>query len=66
MDWLHLEMPFVLSLLPSFMLLSRYFILLVVGRRCVFIICWSFVLSPLAGVGGNPIFISDTSKKNED
>lgn len=62
MDWLHLEMPFVLSLLPSF---YAAFTLLrpICCRSALFLL---FVLSPLAGGRRKSIFISDTSEKNED
>lgn len=39
MDWSHLEMPFVLSLFPSFLCYFHFTSpLFVVGRRCVFLL----------------------------
>lgn len=67
MDWSHLEMPFVLSLFPSFLCYFHFTSpLFVVGRRCVFLLFLPALVSFGRGrKTGKEIyfFISDTSSR---
>lgn len=67
MDWPHLEMPFVLSLFPSFLCYFHFTSpLFVVGRRCVFLLFRPAFVSFRGGrktERKSIFFISDTSSR---